>query len=199
MQQFAAQSTAHAGASAKIRAESHGHTVQFYESDAFLAKVVADFIANGLGNGQPAVVIATAAHIQQVWGRLRLKGFEVDLLEQSGQLQLLDAAEVMSSFIVNGHPDSDRFNSLLHGVMHKAVSARPNRTIRAYGEIVDILTQSENLAAAVELERLWNDAGKKYDFSLLCGYDMRSFAGTTGATAYGSVCGLHDHVYRSEA
>lgn len=179
-------------------AQLHTHTVQFYESDAFLSKVVADYIANGLGNGQPAVVIATAAHVQQIWGHLRLKGFEPDLLEHSGQLQLLDADSVMAKFMVKGYPDAGRFNSVLHGVMRKAMTARPNRTVRAYGEMVDILCQTDNARAAIELERLWNEAAKRYDFSLLCGYDMRSFSGSAGPSVYASVCGLHDHAYRPE-
>lgn len=180
------------------RGESHPHTVQFYESDACLARVVADYIANGLGNGQPAVVIATSAHIQQVWGRLRLKGFEPDLLEQSGQLQLLVAEDVMAKFIVDGRPDADRFNSVLHGVMRKAVASRPNRTVRAYGEMVDLLCQNDKAACALELERLWNDAAKRYDFTLLCGYDMSSF-GKSDGSAYASVCSAHDHVFKAEA
>jgi hypothetical protein len=197
MQLYSAQKTG--SSAAHIRNELHAHTVQFYESDAFLSRVVADHIANGLGNGQPTVVIATLPHIQQVWGRLRLKGFELDLLEQSGQLQLLEAEGVMAKFMVRGRPDSERFNSVLHGIMRKGMNARPNRTIRAYGEMVDLLCKADNSAAALDLERMWNEAGKKYDFSLLCGYDMRSFAEGTVTSTYASVCGLHDHVYTPEA
>lgn len=182
----------------QTRSDAHAHTVQFYESDAFLARVVSDHIANGLGNGQPAVVIATSAHIQQVWGRLRLKGFELDLLEQSGQLQLLAAEDVMAQFVVDGRPDADRFNSVLHGVMRRATASRPNHTIRAYGEMVDILSKNGNPAGALELERLWNDAAKKYDFTLLCGYDMSSF-GNGNASSYASICAAHDHVFKPEA
>lgn len=181
------------------RRETHAHTVQFYEDDAFLSRVVADYIANGLGNGQASIVIATLPHVQQIWGRLRLKGFELDLLEQSGQLQLLDAETIMSKFMVRGRPDGERFNSVLHTLMRKAMAARPNRTIRAYGEMVDLLCKADNPAAALELERLWNEAGKKYDFTLLCGYDMSSFASGTVTGAYASVCGLHDDVYIPEA
>jgi hypothetical protein len=183
----------------RVRAETHAHTVQFYESDASLSKVVADYIANGLGNGQPSVVIATLPHIQQIWGRLRLKGFELDLLEHSGQLQLLEAETILSKFMVKGRPDSDRFNSLVHGLMRKAGAARPNSTVRAYGEMVDLLCKSGNSAAALELERLWNEAGKKYDFTLLCGYDMSSFPAGTLAGTYVSLCGMHDHVFTPEA
>jgi hypothetical protein len=160
--------------------------------------VVADYIANGLGNGQAAVVIATSTHITQIWGRLRLKGFELDLLEQSGQLQLLEAGSVMSQFMVNGHPDQERFNSTLHGVIRKAMTARPNRTIRAYGEMVDVLCRQGNSEGAIELEMLWNEAGKKYDFTLLCGYDISSFENEKSVSALASVCGLHDHVYKPE-
>jgi hypothetical protein len=172
--------------------------VQFYESDAFLARVVSDYIANGLGNGQPAIVIATSPHITQIWGRLRLKGFELDLLEQSAQLQLIEADAMLAKFMVKGRPDPDRFNSVLHGVMRKAGTARPNRTVRAYGEMVDLLCQADNPTGALEVERMWNEAGKKYDFTLLCGYGTSSFNSPNRASAYQSVCSLHDHIYKSE-
>ena len=183
----------------RVRAEKHAHTVQFYESDGFLSKVVADHIANGLGNGEPSVVIATQAHIQQIWGRLRLKGFELDLLEQSGQLQLLEAEALLSKFMVKGRPDSDKFNSVVHGLMRKANAARPHRTVRAYGEMVDLLCKSDNSAAALELERLWNEAGKKYEFTLLCGYEISNFPAGTLTSTYVSLCGMHDRVFTPEA
>ena len=38
------------------------HRVQFYDSDDFLAVAVADFLAPGIRNGQPLVVIASEEH-----------------------------------------------------------------------------------------------------------------------------------------
>src|SRR5437764_14054961 len=40
----------------------HGHAVQFYENEAFLATVVAEFLATGLTAGEPIIVIATTPH-----------------------------------------------------------------------------------------------------------------------------------------
>lgn len=49
-----------------IMSDSREHTeyaVRLYESDAFLAAAVCRFIADGLAVGEPAIVIATNAHL----------------------------------------------------------------------------------------------------------------------------------------
>src|SRR5581483_4856909 len=56
-----------AGIAARRHPPSHAavassHIVQFYENDQFLCATVADFLADGIGAGQPTVVIATEPH-----------------------------------------------------------------------------------------------------------------------------------------
>jgi hypothetical protein len=43
--------------SSRVAASAHQHSVQFYETDAFLVEAVANFIATGLGAGEPAVLL----------------------------------------------------------------------------------------------------------------------------------------------
>jgi hypothetical protein len=45
-------------------------------------------------------------------------------------------------------------------------------TIRAYGEMVDLLWKDGRSAASIKLEMLWNRLAGTHDFSLLCGYAM---------------------------
>lgn len=39
-----------------------GHDVQFYQTESFLMRVVADYLAAGVRAGQPLVVIARESH-----------------------------------------------------------------------------------------------------------------------------------------
>ena len=41
---------------------THHHAVQFYENDGSLFTTVAGFLSQGLVEGHPAIVIATAEH-----------------------------------------------------------------------------------------------------------------------------------------
>ena len=52
---------------------------------------------------------------------------------------------------------------------------RQDCTIRAYGEMVDVLWKAGQDVAAIRLEMLWNKLAMTHDFSLLCGYAMGSF------------------------
>ena len=80
------------------------HAVQFYERDEFLYDVVADFLAAGLDEGEPAVVICTPEHRHAFTGQLRDRGTPVD------RLMFLDAREMLATFMVGGMPDAARFH-----------------------------------------------------------------------------------------
>ena len=54
------------------------HVVQFYDSEAYLAAAVSDYLAGGLRAGQPVVAIATAEHAEAFVLRLKSKGFDVE-------------------------------------------------------------------------------------------------------------------------
>ena len=59
--------------------------------------------------------------------------------------------------------------------MKRSAAIRADRTIRAYGEIVDVLWKSGQEVAAIRLEMLWNKLAMTHNFSLLCGYSMGHF------------------------
>ena len=56
------------------------HVVQFYEDESFIVATVADFLGRGIHQGEPLVVIATAAHRQAFRERLASAGVDVLLL-----------------------------------------------------------------------------------------------------------------------
>lgn len=65
------------------------------------------------------------------------------------------------------------------------------KTIRAYGEMVDVLWKDGMTAAAIKLEILWNRLANTHDFSLLCGYAMGNFYKDASID---DVCHHHTHV-----
>src|ERR1051325_4453393 len=89
------------------------HIVQFYEDAGFLAKTVADFVGAGFAADQPAIIIATPEHREAIVDRLSRHGVDVLASRQSGILTLLDAAETLDQFLVNGMPDRDRFRKTI--------------------------------------------------------------------------------------
>jgi hypothetical protein len=153
----------------------HFHAVRFYDSPVSLCRIVADFLSEGFRAGQPALVIATPEHRAGIEAALRAQNVEVGARQACGELVLLDAEQTLAAFMVDGMPDPARFHAAATAVIQGACGGRTDRTVRAYGEMVDVLWKREQSVAAIRLEMLWNKLAATQDFSLLCGYAMGNF------------------------
>jgi hypothetical protein len=169
----------------------HFHAVRFYENKASLCRIVAQFLSEGFVTGQPAIVISTAEHRDAIVQELRLARVDVDGLQASGDLLLLDAREALGTFMVDGTPDPGRFEASMTGAIDAVCRGRSDCTIRLYGEMVDLLWKDGLTVAAVQLEMLWNRLAMTRDFSLLCGYGMGNFYKDA---AMEEICDQHSHV-----
>ena len=171
-------------------AGGHFHAVRFYEDDKSLCRIVSGFITEGLALEQPALVIATQPHIDAIVTNLTDASVNVEQLRKDGELLLIDARQTLASFMVNGRPDPDVFKASATRVLDQLGRGRA-KTIRAYGEMVDVLWKDGMTAAAIKLEMLWNRLANTHDFSLLCGYAMGQFY--KDATV-DDVCRHHTHL-----
>jgi MEDS: MEthanogen/methylotroph, DcmR Sensory domain len=154
---------------------SHFHAVRFYEDDSSLFRIVSKFISEGLTTNQPALVIATASHIEGITRNLRSAAIDVDAVQHKGDLLFVDARDMLNEFMVNGQPDGELFKASASAVIQRVCGERKRCTVRAYGEMVDVLWKDGMSGAAIKLEMLWNRLANTRDFSLLCGYSMGSF------------------------
>jgi hypothetical protein len=93
--------------------------------------------------------------------------------------------------MVAGMPNEKRFNATLIPEIEKACRGRTARTIRAYGEMVDVLWKGGHTVAATRLEMLWNKLAATHDFSLVCGYSMGNFYKDA---AIEEICSHHSHI-----
>jgi hypothetical protein len=162
--------------SKKARNESGNfHAVKFYESRESLCRIVAKFLGEGLLTRQPALIIATPEHRAGILAELRVRHFDVDGTQAGGDLLLLDADEMLATFMVDGMPDADLFFASATRAIERVCRGRESCTTRAYGEMVDVLWKAGQDVAAIRLEMLWNKLAMTDDFSLLCGYAMGNF------------------------
>ncbi|HEY8077282.1 MAG TPA: PAS domain S-box protein, partial [Labilithrix sp.] len=176
------------------------HIVQFYEADDFLASTVAHFIGSGLLAREPSIIIATPEHHEAFRHALDAASFDVERAHSAGQLVLLDAAQTLATFMVGDAPDWKLFEQNVGAVVARAIASMGGEgvTIRAYGEMVDLLWRRGNGAAAVRLEEMWNELAKHHSFSLLCAYGMTSFGDSEHAETFERVCKAHTHVLPTE-
>jgi hypothetical protein len=172
-----------------VTPSGHFHAVRFYEDDKSLCRIVSGFIAEGLALDQPALIIATQPHIDSIVENLVSATFDVKRLQDRGDVLLLDAREMLATFMVNGQPDPDFFRGSAGRVLTQVARGRTT-TIRAYGEMVDVLWKDGMNAAAIRLEMLWNHLANTHEFSLLCGYAMGNFYKDANVD---DVCRHHTH------
>jgi hypothetical protein len=171
------------------------HAVRFYENKASLCRLVAEFLGEGLAIGQPALIIGTPEHRAAIADELRARDFDVERLEAAGELLLIDARTALASFMIDGVPDSNLFLARTTRSIELLCRGRRDCTIRAYGEMVDLLWKDGESTAAVQLEMLWNRLATTHDFSLLCGYAMGNFYKDASV---GDICHHHTHVIASD-
>jgi hypothetical protein len=171
------------------------HAVRFYENEQSLAQIVAEFLADGLKDDEPGIVVATPRQRASIIRELVARGLDVALLKQSGDLELLDAEDTLSSFMTDGKLDARAFNDRLCGVIEKVCRGRTDCTVRIYGQMVDILWKEKKCELAIRLEMLWNQLANTQLFSLLCGYAMGSFYKDA---RLGEVCAQHTHVLTAD-
>jgi PAS domain S-box-containing protein len=173
------------------------HFVQFYESDAFLVRSVAGFIAAGLAKGDGAVVIATPSHRDDIRQGLQAEGVNVSAAVSEGRYVALDAEETLSAFMVDGSPDPERFRAVIGPIIARLGGA--GRSVRAFGEMVALLWAAGNQAAAVRLEDLWNALARSYAFALFCAYPIREFGRESDGAPFRDVCACHSRVLPAES
>jgi anti-sigma regulatory factor (Ser/Thr protein kinase) len=167
------------------------HEVFFYDVDGELVAAVTRYVAEGLACGEPVIVIATDSHLAAVDAALTAHGTDVSRARSSGAYLALDAAETLDSFMVGGAPDPDRFRTTVGGVLDTAQGG--GSEVRAFGEMVALLWDQDNVSGAIALESLWNDLADHQRFSLLCAYPTTAL----DAAALGEVnevCQLHSAV-----
>ena len=172
---------------------SRHHAVQFYENDSSLFATVAGFLSQGLVEGHPAILIATAEHTAAILDHLNGRMIDVAKARALGELTVLDAHQTLAMFMVDDKPDPVRFESSIGRMIGSLLQGRSERTlVRAYGEMVDVLWKDGREDAAIQLELLWNNLAGQYGFALLCGYAMGNFFKQTDR--FEEVCSQHTHI-----
>jgi anti-sigma regulatory factor (Ser/Thr protein kinase) len=171
------------------------HRVELYSEESQLAASVATFLRPALAGGL-AVVVATPGHRHMIREALAAHDADVDYAVSQGSLVLLDADDTLSRFLVDGSPDGWAFRESVGGLL----TADPSRTgpVRVYGEMVTVLWEQGAVAAAMELEDLWNQLGAVEEFALLCGYPSALFSSDGSGPQLEEMCARHTAVTEHE-
>ncbi len=173
------------------------HEVLFYSDDTVFLDGFTRFIAAALKSGNAAIVLATNSHRDSLLQKLKIERVDIDIAIQRGTYISLDAADTLSSIMVNGLPDSARFFESVSGLIEAACKVAKARHPRVAfcGERVGLLWAEGMTDAAIRLEQLCNDLGKSHEVDILCAYPLSSFRGEEDEQQLKSICKEHSAVY----
>jgi CheY-like chemotaxis protein len=175
----------------------HRHAVQFHGDDASFIDGFTHFVSAALSAGNAAIIVATKPHRERFLQRLQAHGLDIPSAINQGRYIALDAAETLSTFMVNDLPDTLRFLKIVSDLIARASQAANGEDPRvaACGECAPLLWAEGRTEAAIQLEHLWSEVVNTYDVDILCGYVMKNFQREPERHIYERICAEHSAVY----
>lgn len=149
---------ADAGADAEVAA---AHAAYLYSSDEDLLDAMVEYVSAGCDVGHRTVVFATDARLRAL--QLRLADWDLQT-----SMDAHDAEQVLAALMVDGKPSPERFRA----IVSTALNGHAPGSVRAYGEMVDLLWQQGDVAGTLALEELWNNYLSETSIPLLCAYSL---------------------------
>ena len=174
------------------------HGARIYANSSELAESVATYLATGFDLGEPAIVIATPEHWLEFAERLATCGWGETEIRDSGLLFVADADSTLEALFVDGALSAPRFEEVVGRLLDETEQRFPGRSIRAFGEMVDLLCRRGDAIGAAALESMWNDYGQRRPFALLCGYRLDVFDPAAQTSVLPQVCRAHTHIRPAE-
>jgi DNA-binding NarL/FixJ family response regulator len=173
------------------------HEVGFFSDDRHFLDHVTRFVAAALKAGNAAIVAATESHRESLLSQLEAEGLDVGAVIEQGRFIPLDAADTLSTFMVDGMLDPVRFLELLGDLIVTATEAASgeNPRVSVFGECVHLLWAQGNIEAAIQMEKLGNKLVKILDVEILCGYSLGSVGSGMDSHTFERICAEHSAVH----
>jgi len=170
------------------------HIVQLYQDQQFLNRAVCRFAAAAIANGEGVILVPTVAHWDAFRPRLEAEGVDVKAAVKRGQLTIVDADNLLPTFMRNGMPDSPVFVGLAANVIAQARGDGRYPKLRWWGEMVNILWERGDVAASMNLEDLFDQLAHEQDIAIFCSFLMDNFNGDVHARMLPRLGENHTHL-----
>jgi MEDS: MEthanogen/methylotroph, DcmR Sensory domain len=173
LENFYLQQTA-APTPVEVDVRPHSHDAVFYSDDRMLLDNVTRFIGAALKAGGAAIVVATASHRESLLSSLQAYAEDLGAAIEQGRYISRDAAETISTFVVDSKLDTAWFMDVFGNLIQRARKAAKTSHARVaiFGEGAHILWKRDSAQAAIQNEKLCNRLIEMYDVDMLCGYSL---------------------------
>ncbi len=115
------------------------------------------------------------------------------------QLVCWDAAETLARFLVGGQPDWRLFEKEVCTALRQVHPSDGVEGLRAYGDMVGLLLQNRQFAAAQRLEQLWNKLMEQSSISLFCAYLLDPFGTECEVATLENLLCMHTHLIPADS
>jgi MEDS: MEthanogen/methylotroph, DcmR Sensory domain len=170
------------------------HIVQLYQDQQFLNRAVCRFAAAAIANGEGVILVPTVAHWDAFRPRLEAEGVDVKAAEKRGQLTIVDADNLLPTFMRDGMPDCPVFMGLAANVVSQARGDGRYPKVRWWGEMVNILWERGDIAASMNLEDQFDQLAHEQDIAIFCSFLMDNFDGDVHARMLPRLGENHSHL-----
>jgi nitrogen-specific signal transduction histidine kinase len=188
----ATRGAAHRSGTFPLGAATSLHAAQFYEDDHRLVESLTDLIVAALAAGDRVVVIAMNARLRALAGRVAAERFS------PSELRLLDATSVLSTLVVDGVFDAERFRSFVSTLRDGPEGTHPTRRTVVCSELTDLLARRGNPTAAARLEEAWNTSCSEHSMAVVCACSLESFTADRSGDMFLDACRYHARVTPAE-
>lgn len=164
--------------SAALLAHPHPcrHIVYPYTDENLVGQAVSLFAGHGLRDGDGIVLIVREAHCKAIDRCLEAEGFNPSVVEKTGRLVRMLSEGLLSRVMARGKLDRCLFKATMGETIAYARALNginPQSKVRVFCDLVSLLW-SVNLAATIDMERLWDEVIETHGVYLLCTYDLRN-------------------------
>jgi hypothetical protein len=170
------------------------HIVQLYQDQQFLNRAVCRFAASAIANGEGVILVPTAAHWDAFRPRLEAEGVDTTAAQDSGQLTVVDADQLLPQFMRDTMPDAPVFLGLAAEVIAKARGGGRYQKVRWWGEMVNVLWERGDVAASMDLEDQFDRLAHEHEIAIFCSFVMDNFNGEVHSRMLPRLGQNHSHL-----
>ena len=171
------------------------HFAQLCDSTESMAAAAAAFLAEAHAAGDTLLIVAREPNWITIHRILTARGVDVGAETLSGRLVAMNAVSKLAELSRKGMPHAPSFDKAVGSVVRE-LAARGR--LSAYGEMVDVLAQLDEIDAAIALEEMWNSLAERVSFRLMCGYSSAHFVSRRAELRLRDVCRSHTNVRSDE-
>jgi hypothetical protein len=138
------------------------------EDDEAFLDLLEGYITGGFKAGDCVVVLVTEIHRAKLYERLNFHRVRLNEMLVNRQFIAIDVEDTLEKFMINGHPDEERFSEAVNKVIVKANQS--GRPIRVFGEMLAHLWAMGYSDATFELDQLWTKFCEKEALTIMHAY-----------------------------